>query len=137
MKLAIHKSTSGFHPRWIEYCQINNIKHKIVNCYSNNIIEQLEDCDALFWHFSQSNAKDIVVAKQILFALEHTGFKVFPNFNTAWHFDDKVAQKYLLESIKAPMVKSYAFYDKKEALNWANQTDFPKVFKLRGGAGSA
>lgn len=136
MKLAIHKSTSGFHPRWVEYCEINNISHKIVNCYSNNIIEQLDDCDALLWHFSHSNAKDIVIAKQILFALEHTGFIVFPDFKTAWHFDDKVAQKYLLESINAPMVKSYAFYDKKEAINWINQTDFPKVFKLRGGAGS-
>lgn len=88
------------------------------------------------WHFHQGNHTDNIIAKQILFALEHTGFKVFPNFKTAWHFDDKVAQKYLFESIGAPLVPSYVFYDKKEALNWANQTSFPKVFKLRGGAGS-
>ena len=88
------------------------------------------------WHFSQGNHKDNLIAKQILFALEHTGLLVFPNFNTSWHFDDKVAQKYLFERIGAPLVSSYSFYSKSEALDWIEQTTFPKVFKLRGGAGS-
>ena len=42
----------------------------------------------------------------------------------------------MFESIKAPLVTSYAFYTKQEALLWANKASFPKVFKLRGGAGS-
>src|SRR5690606_24969951 len=75
--------------------------------------------------------------KKILFALEHAGIKVFPDFKTGWHFDDKVAQKYLLEAINAPLVPSYVFYDKQQALNWAKKTIYPKVFKLKGGAGSA
>src|SRR5690554_2597052 len=137
MKLAIHNSQTGFHPRWVAYCQENNIDYKFVDCYANDIIKQLQDCDALLWHFSQSNPKDIVVAQQILFALEHTGFKIFPDFNTASQFDDKLGQKYLLEKISAPMVPSYVFFDKMQALKWAEQTSFPKVFKLRGGAGSA
>ena len=60
----------------------------------------------------------------------------FPNFKTVWHFDDKLGQKYLFESIKAPLVTSYAFLYKAGALLWANKASFPKVFKLRGGAGS-
>ena len=137
MKIAIHNSEDGFHPRWVSYCKNNNISYKVVNCYDNDIIEQLEDFDALFWHHSHSLSKDILSAKQLLFSLEQSGKKVFPDFNTAWHFDDKIGQKYLLESIKAPLVKSYVFYSKKEALDWAKKTNFPKVFKLRGGSGSA
>jgi glutathione synthase/RimK-type ligase-like ATP-grasp enzyme len=137
MKLAIHKNQTGFHPRWVEYSKKNNIDYKIVDCHANDIIAQLRDCDALMWHFSQSNPKDIIISKQIMFALEHVNFKVFPDFKTAWHFDDKVAQKYLFEAIEAPLVPSFAFYDKTKALNWAAQTNYPKVFKLRGGAGSA
>jgi len=34
------------------------------------------------------------------------------------------------------LVPSYVFYNKKEALKWIANTTFPKVFKLRGGAGS-
>src|SRR5690606_9989091 len=75
-------------------------------------------------------------AKYLLFSLEQAGLKVFPNFNTNWHFDNKLAQKYLLEAIGAPLVKSYVFYTKKEALEWAKTTIYPKVFKLKGGAGA-
>ena len=136
MKIAIHKSNLGFHPRWVKYCQSQNIPFKIVNCYANDIIDQLKECDALMWHFHQGSARDNLIAKQILFALDHSGFFVFPNFKTSWHFDDKVAQKYLFETIGAPLVPSYVFYDKTEALSWVEETSFPKVFKLRGGAGS-
>ena len=137
MKLAIHNSKTGFHPRWIKYCEVNNIPYKLVDCYDTNIIENLKNCSALMWHHNQANAKDILLAKNLLFALEQSGMSIFPNFNTAWHFDDKVGQKYLLEAIGAPLVPSFAFYSKETALEWANQTQFPKVFKLRGGAGSA
>src|SRR5699024_4395678 len=47
-----------------------------------------------------------------------------------------IAQKYLLEAIDAPLVPSYVFYDKKEALAWINKTSFPKVFKLTRGSGA-
>jgi glutathione synthase/RimK-type ligase-like ATP-grasp enzyme len=89
------------------------------------------------WHFNQSNPKDVLFAKQLIFSLESTEKKVFPDFHTSWHFDDKVGQKYLLEAIGAPIVPSYVFYDKQKALEWIDQTTFPKVFKLRRGAGSA
>src|SRR5690606_11926084 len=104
---------------------------------ADDIIRQLDDCSALFWHFHQANTKDLLVAQQILFALQHSGFIVFPDFNTGWHFDDKVAQKYLLEAIGAPMVPSHVFLDKKSALAWPSPATFPQVFKWRGGAGSA
>lgn len=136
MKIAIHNSQVGFHPRWRAYCEEKDIAFKIVNCYANDILNQLEGCDCLMWHHSQGNPKDLLIAKQILFALEHTGFKVFPNFETNWHFDDKVGQKYLLERVGANVVPSYVFYDKQDALFWAEKTNFPKVFKLRGGASS-
>ena len=89
------------------------------------------------WHHHQGSPQDLIAAKPILFALQQAGIKVFPDFNTNWHFDDKLGQKYLLEAIGAPLVPTWIFYSKVEALNWAKSTDFPKVFKLRGGAGSA
>lgn len=134
--LAIHDSNRGFHPRWRNYCIQNKIPFKSVNCYKSDVVRQLEGCDVLLWHYGQNIAADIIVAKQILFALEHTGFKIFPDFNTAWHFNDKVAQKYLLERINAPLVPSYVFFNMKDALKWLENTEFPLVWKLRGGAGS-
>lgn len=136
MKIAIHHRPGSFSERWIQYCEQENIVYKIVNCYDSDIVNQVKDCDALMWHHTQGRYKDILAAKSILLALEHTGMVIFPDFKSGWHFEDKIAQKYLLEAIEAPLVPSYIFYDKKDAIEWACSTTYPKVFKLRSGAGS-
>jgi glutathione synthase/RimK-type ligase-like ATP-grasp enzyme len=136
MKIAIHKNEGSFSDRWITYCLENNIDFKSVNCYDTDIIKQLDDCDGLMWNWNQNDYKAALFARQLTKSLEKKGIKVFPDSNTCWHFDDKVGQKYLLEAIGAPLVKSYVFYSAKEALDWIEETSFPKVFKLRGGAGS-
>ena len=137
MIIAIHHNPGGFSDRWIEYCKKNSIQFKVVNAYDSNIVEQLKECDAFMWHHSHADPKDVLFAKQLLFSLEESGKRVFPNWHSCWHFDDKVGQKYLLESIGAPLVPSFVFYTKKDALDWISKTTFPKVFKLRGGAGSS
>jgi hypothetical protein len=134
--IAIHKAAGGFSDRWISYCDSNAISYKIVDCYKNDIINQLSGCSALMWQYYQGSIKDFIMAKALMNALENIGIKPFPDFKTAWHFDDKVGQKYLLESIGAPFAPAWVFYDKQEALAWAEKAGFPKVFKLRGGAGS-
>lgn len=136
MKLAIHHRPGSFSDRWIEYCKKQGIEFKIVNAYSSDIIGQVVDCDAFMWHHHHESIKDTLFAKQLIYSLETAGIRCFPNFHTTWHFDDKVGQKYLLEAVGAPLVPSYVFYSKKEALAWIDQTEFPKVFKTRGGAGS-
>jgi glutathione synthase/RimK-type ligase-like ATP-grasp enzyme len=89
------------------------------------------------WHHHQYRYEDRLFAKQLLYSVENSGKLVFPNFKTTWHFDDKVGQKYLLEAIGAPLVPSYVFYTKKEAVKWIEQTQFPTVFKTTGGSGSS
>ncbi len=64
------------------------------------------------------------------------GISVFPNDSTCWHFDDKIAQKYLLESIGAPIPKTWVFFDKEAGNNWIKSASFPVVFKLHSGAGA-
>lgn len=136
MKIAIHPFEKGFSDSWIPFLEKNQIEYKLVNCYSSDIIENLKGCDCLIWQWTQADPIAMMMAYDLTKAIEASGIKVFPSSNNSWHFDDKVAQKYYLESIDAPLVKSYVFYSKIDAENWVNKTDFPKVFKLKGGAGS-
>ena len=136
LKIAIHYSTWSYSRDWIEYCRKNGIDFKIVNCNSSDVIEQVKDCDILMWHFHQALFQDSISARQVLYSIQQSGKRVFPDFYTAWHFDGKIGQKYLLEAIGAPHPETWVFYDRKEALEWAYMTEFPKVFKLRNGAGS-
>jgi glutathione synthase/RimK-type ligase-like ATP-grasp enzyme len=135
-KLAIHERKNSFSDRWISYCNENNIQYKKVNCLNSDIISQLKESHALLWHWAHFEPTAQLVAKQIIKAIETTGFSTFPDYNTCWHYDDKIAQKYLLESINAPIVPSYVFFDKEEALSFFCDAAYPLVFKLRCGAGS-
>lgn len=135
--LAIHHRSGSFSDRWIEYCTINSVPFKVVDCHSSNIISELRDCWGLMWHFSQTFIEDLHIAHSIIRSAEAIGVKVFPNTDTSWHFDDKVAQKYLMDALSIPSVESFVFVSRKDALRWSVETRYPKVFKLRGGAGSS
>lgn len=136
MKIGIHHTEGLFSERWIPYCESKGIPYKLVDCYQSDIIEQLSDCDALMWHFSHKSAKASKFAKELLYSVQASGKKVFPDFNSVWHFDDKLGQKYLLEALEVPFAPAHAFYSKKEALEWVSGTTYPKVFKLRNGSSS-
>lgn len=135
--VAIHHRTKSFSDRWIEYCEIHAIPYKVVNCLDSDIIEQLTSCDCLLWHWSHGDPREQLAARHVIMAAETMGIKVFPSSSTCWYFDDKLAQKYLLEAIGAPLVPTYVFYDLPETLGWIDQASYPKVFKLRRGAGSS
>ncbi|MUV03625.1 hypothetical protein GN157_07870 [Flavobacterium rakeshii] len=123
---------------WIQYCEDNNISYKIVNPYENRVIHKLMDFDIILWHFSNYSFKDMLMAKNILFTLQERGKSVFPSYKDAWHFDDKLAETYLLESIDAPIPKSFYYYDI-QSLEYDiknNKLDFPIIAKLRNGSGS-
>lgn len=137
MRIAIHHRPNSYSEQWIEYCQRHNIQYKIVNAYANNILEQVSDCDAFMWHHHFHQYKDCLFAKQLIYVIEKQLNKItYPDFDTCWHYDDKTGQKYLLETIGAPIVPTCIFYSRQEALEWVPQTTFPKVFKLRCGASS-
>ncbi len=137
IKLAIHQRSGSFSDIWIDYCQKNSIPYKLVNCYSSDIINELSDCNGLMWHWDLTDYRPALFARQLTIAVEKKGIKMFPDFNTSWHYDDKVGQKYLLEAAEVPFINTHVFYSKSDAHKWAGETNFPKVFKLRGGAGSS
>jgi len=136
VRLAIHPREGSFSRRWLEYCDAQKIPYRLVNCLGSDIISQLASVDALLWHWHHQDSREQLIARQVIMAAETIGVTVFPNTATCWHFDDKVAQKYLLEAVGAPLVPSYTFYDLREVLQWIDEALFPKVFKLRRGAGS-
>ena len=107
--IAIEQQDSGFHRYWVAYCLRKGIPFKRVDCYRSDIVEQLRGCDALMWHFSHQDYRDMLFARQLILSLAAGGMKVFPDPATSWHFDDKVGQKYLLEAVGAPLVPTWLF----------------------------
>lgn len=138
MKLAIQHRDNSFSEKWIGYCKEKSIPYIQTDIYANDFIESIKNNNVthFIWHISHDSSIDLAIFGYILNSLDAMGIKTYPNFHTRWSFDDKIAQKYLLESINAPMVKSYVYYDEREAVECLNNIDLPIVAKLKRGAGA-
>lgn len=143
MKIAIHQNkkiyyhSGTWNNEWIVYCQNNQLDYEIIDCYGLDAIEKFKNIDILLWHFGNYSLQDMQFARTILNTAKSMGVKVFPDFNTAWHFDDKIAEYYLLKAVGAPIPESWVFYSKEEAVDWLKKkAKYPLVGKLRTGSGS-
>jgi glutathione synthase/RimK-type ligase-like ATP-grasp enzyme len=144
MRIAIHQNHEIFHhstawdKEWIKYCDENKIEYDVVNGLDSNILETIRDYDALLWQICNYSLQDMLFARSVLSSAKNIGLKVFPDFKTSWHFDDKVAETYLLQSINAPIPESWIFYTYASAINYFKKDcNYPVVAKLRCGAGSS
>lgn len=143
MKVLIYRhpgvlhTTSWVNP-WEEYLKENNIPYDTADLFAVDAIETLKNYDVLLWHFGQYDYVSMMETRNILYSAKMMGLKVFPDYNDAWHFDDKVAEMYALQAVGAPIPKSQVYYrmnDLKKALE-EGKIEFPIVAKLRTGSGS-
>ena len=137
-KIGIHSIAGSFSDRWCEYCALHKISYKELNMFDTDFIEQLKkyNIKGFLFHLPLFDLKAQLFSSYIVRSVELIGVRVFPSNEGFWHFDDKIAQKYLFESFDVPMCKTWVFFDREQALNWAEKTSYPKIFKLRRGAGS-
>ena len=92
MQIAIQNNNAGFTSRWVSYCEENGISFKLVDVYTPNFLDDIEDIDAFMWHISHEIHQDVLSAFAIVKSLEEKGIVVYPTANQLWHFDDKLAQ---------------------------------------------
>lgn len=143
-KIAICQNNKIFNhfgswvPSWIEFCEKKCLNYEIVDCYQPDVITKLKGFDYLLWHFSGYVLADMLEARSILYSAKSMGIKIFPCFESCWHFDDKIAETYFLQTVNAPIPRSWMFYVKDDAIKWLEtEAAFPLVGKLRNGSGSS
>lgn len=123
--------------RWAVRLREAGIEVRWVDVTRSDIIAQVRGADGFMWRWGhvQGMAKS---ARRLLPVLEKAlNLVVYPDWNTSWHYDDKVAQSYLFEALGLPTPKTWAFFDERRALEWAGVATFPTVMKLAVGAGAS
>lgn len=135
--VAIAAQDESYGGGWKAYCCGNGIRFTEVDLFDPELFKNIYGCTHLLARPDIYDPRTSKFAASILQGARFRGIKTYPNHNSFWHFDDKVAQKYLLEGIGAPLVPSYVMYSLASAIEWIQSTQYPFVFKLRKGAGSA
>lgn len=140
MKIGVHPDNNlgtSFSVRWAEYLKSRGAEVKILNLLACDFVEQLEGCDGVMWRWFHLE-QDKQSVKNILYVIEnYLKLPVFPNNDTAWHFDEKVAQWYLFRALGVAQPATWIFWDRATAIDWAKTAPYPVVFKLSVGAGSS
>jgi len=123
-------------PRWKKLLREAGHRVREVDVFRADILEQLRGCDGFMWRFAQF--PDMVrIARRLLPVIERElGLAVYPDQNTCWHYDDKIAQSFLFKALEIPTPRTWVWFDRDLALDWARGADYPMVMKLSSGAGS-
>lgn len=76
-------------------------------------------------------------AKEKIFFLEsHLGLRVFPNWSTFWHYDNKRAQAYFFRRYRVPSPETFVSFLEEDARAYLESRALPLVSKRAGGASS-
>ena len=125
--------SQSYSDRWRALAAEAGIQTRIIDAYRRDVFEQLAGCDGFMWRFGY-RPPERLIALRILASVEHAlGIPVFPSWKSAWHFEDKISQYYLLQAARLPMPKTWLFWDKEAALAFARDASFPFVMKLANG----
>jgi len=123
-------------PRWADLLEKAGHEVKWVNVYRADILEQLKGCDGFMWRWAHFGGMG-QIARRLLPVIERElGLVVYPDQATCWHYDDKIAQYYLLTAVGVPMPQTWIWFDFEQAMQWLITVEFPLVIKLWSGAGS-
>ncbi|MEA2464218.1 MAG: hypothetical protein QOJ98_1965, partial [Acidobacteriota bacterium] len=140
-RIAIHPDRIGldhdpqrsFSDRWIELLTAAGHEARVVDALSLDLFEQLRDCDGFMWWFPPT-ALPRDHARRLTMALSHvTHLAIFPDWQLAWHYDDKIAQSYLLQAANIPAPRTWVFWRKTDALGFCRDARYPLVMKLACG----
>jgi glutathione synthase/RimK-type ligase-like ATP-grasp enzyme len=121
----------------MELAALRGIDVRTVDAFAPDFFDQLSGCDAFMWRFGYSPVPRLF-AKRLLTAVEQAlHIPVFPSTTTAWHFEDKIGQHYLLQAAGVPSPETRVFWSRDSALEFCRSASYPLVMKLSSGFQSA
>ena len=114
----------------IEYLNIN------IDC--NEWIDEVSKVDIIVWKPKFLGVEAASYLKEKIYFLEKIMKKrVYPSYDTIWHFDSKIAQSYLFKYLNINTPKTFVTFDYNEAKYQVKKEKYPFVYKESGGAGSS
>lgn len=101
-------------------------------------IDKLKPYDVLIWKPQFLGVRSAQILKEKIFFIQfYMNKRVYPSYETIWHFDSKIAQSYLLKYQRIRTPDTFVTFDYNEAVNKAGRLKYPVVLKESGGASSS
>lgn len=141
MLVGIHVHRRGeigpFSQKYIQILEHNGIPWLKMDINNQDFLAKIKTCTHFIYNWGGSPDHN-QIARTIMPVIEKVlMIPVFPNYQTTWHHDDKIRQYFLLKPQNFPIIDSWIFWEKPQAIQWLkNGAIYPLVFKLKSSAGS-
>jgi hypothetical protein len=112
------------------------LSYEKININQDDFWQKLKQADFMIYKWPNNDNQHLLsgILRPILDSLN---INYYPNYNTTWHYDDKIKQYFLLNENGTCPVPSYIFFDKNNAIEFAKKATYPLVAKLKKGASSS
>lgn len=134
--IYIHDSKAPYVDKYKVILDANQIAYETINCQDNDFWKKVQKA-SLYIYYPGMGIGTLLQQRNLISVIDlELNIPCFPNWRTSWHYDDKIAEAFLLSSRGYPLAASWVFWDKDKAIDWARHAHYPLVFKLKNGASS-
>jgi hypothetical protein len=142
MFVGIHRdfghNDNTFAEVYSQILKINNIPFRFLDVNDQGKFwEDLKDVTHFIFRWGQYDDEKNLSGSIMPVLYFSKDINCFPDYHTSWHYDNKMAQNYLLKANEFPMIETTVFWDKEKAKQYFENAKFPLVLKLSAGAGSS
>ena len=111
------------------------VRTVLVDLYAHDWVRNAQGFDAIVWNPDVMGPISASFFKEKIYFLQHVmNVRVVPNWESAWHYESKVAQSYILEALHAPRPRTVVSFEREDAAASAQQLGLPVVAKKSYGA---
>lgn len=128
---------SDWSERFEEILKVKQFNYGIVYMDRSDWIDEIKKYDVLIWKPKFMGPDSSTHFREKIYFIQNIlNKRIYPNYETTWHFDSKIAQDYIfsIQNIKTP--KTFISFDYNEIFDELKSTDYPVIMKKSNGAGS-
>lgn len=122
--------------KYKKFLDHNSLRYETFNIHASNWLEKVYNYDIIIWGMDSDPASLYEEKTKIYFLEKYLNKFCYPSTEELWAYEDKIRQYYILKHNNMPVVPTFITFDKNEAMQYIENTEFPKVAKLNTSSGS-
>ncbi len=137
--LGIIKEFTRIHSYYIGACRDLRVPYKVLDISGPNWLDVIRhsECDAFLIRPSgEHSAWKQMFDERLRIVSQDLNRTLFPSYNEIWFYESKRRMHYWLSANQIPHPRTWVYYDRHDALAFADATPLPIVFKSDFGSGA-
>lgn len=119
----------SYWPKFERYLIENKIPYEFFEVKKSNFIEKAEKYDIIVWRTLSLYSEQWEAKEKVEFLEKHLNKLILPKAESLWFYEDKIRQAWLYEYYNLPFIKTFITHDKREALTYVENSNYPIVSK--------